>query len=199
MIRYVVALIIVAVFAVLGLSIFLQPNDITKCGKSPSDKQGCSPVDAIVAVSGGDTSARVNWAVNLYKMGWAKTIIFSGAALDSSGPSNAEAMKRSAIDMGVSKNSILVDETSATTKQNAQNVSLIIKDHDYKSIILVTSGYHQKRAYLEFSKYNPGILIKNSPALIDRDWSPSWWTSVNGWWFAVGEFIKIIGFYLFGF
>lgn len=199
MFRYLIVIAVVIAIGIFGLGFYLQPNDLAKCGKLPNTNvAGCQPVDAIVAVSGGDTDARVNWAVNLYKNGWAKKLIFSGAALDNSGPSNAEAMKSIAVNLGVDEGDIIVDETSTSTNQNAQNVNLIVKDNKFDKIILVTSGYHQRRAFLEFSRYNPGITIKNSPALIDKDWSAVWWTSINGWWFAGSEFIKVIGFYVLG-
>ena len=57
---------------------------------SPQSK--LSKADVIVAVSGGDTQARTEEAVKLYKDGWSHNLIFSGAALDANGPSNARAM-----------------------------------------------------------------------------------------------------------
>jgi hypothetical protein len=36
---------------------FLGPDDLKQCGASPSEAAGCGPAGAIVAISGGDTSA----------------------------------------------------------------------------------------------------------------------------------------------
>jgi len=42
----------------------------------------------------------------LYKHDWAKLLIFSGAAADKTGPSNAEAMKRQALAAGIPSSDI---------------------------------------------------------------------------------------------
>ena len=182
-------ILLVIIVIIVGLSLYLQPDDMSICLSSNS----CSKADAVVALSGGDTLRRADHAINIYKLNLARIIIFSGAALDKSGPSNALEMKKYAINKGVDKQDILLDETSDNTKENAVNTLSIIKRHDIKSIILVTSGYHQKRANLEFSILTKAYPIKiiNSPTN-DKDWGWWWWITPKGWYLALSEFIKII-------
>lgn len=190
------ALLFVAV--VVGLSIYLQPNDFSQCGQKPStdSTQQCASADAIVVLSGGDTTARTAAGVQLYKDGWARTLVFTGAAQDKSGPSNAETMKQQAVNAGVPESAIILDENAADTQENARNTQVIISQHKFKTIILVTSGYHQRRANLEFSKWTAGtVTIKNHPVTGDKDWNPFWWLTLRGWWLAGGETAKIIAFY----
>jgi len=137
-------LFITAVIA--GLTYYLQLNDLSKCDVSPSAITGCTAVDAIVAISGGDTSARANEAISLYQSGWSQVLIFSGAAIDKEGPSNAYAMQQLAIDAGVPESAIYIDEYATSTKENAENVQAIFEKLGVKSAILVTSGYHQRRS-----------------------------------------------------
>ena len=198
MIRYLLGLIITVAIVIFGLSVYLQPDDLSKCGKTPGADTNCQTVDAIVAVSGGDTVARTNQAVDLYKNGWSKTLIFSGAAQDKTGPSNAAAMKTLAVDAGVPVSIIYLDEYSSTTKQNAENTQTIFTSRNIKSVILVTSGYHQRRASLEFNKRAHDVVILNHPVQSDKDWSWWWWTSPRGWWLALSESAKIIVFYVSG-
>ncbi|HMR73214.1 MAG TPA: YdcF family protein, partial [Candidatus Saccharibacteria bacterium] len=73
------------------LPLYLGPDDLAGCASLPDATGRCEKADAIVAVSGGDTMARVDQAIELYKNGWATMLIFSGAALDKTGPSNASA------------------------------------------------------------------------------------------------------------
>ncbi|NTW61389.1 YdcF family protein [Candidatus Saccharibacteria bacterium] len=181
------------------LGYYLQPDDLAGCPESPNLSSNCQRVDAVEAISGGDTDARVNQAINLYKQGWADKLIFSGAAEDKTGPSNAAAMKKIALNRGVSESDIYLDETSATTKQNAENSGKIFEEHSIKSIILVTSGYHQRRAFLEFSKVLKNIKILNHPTANDKDWSSTyWWIAPHGWWLALSEIIKIGIFHVMG-
>lgn len=188
----IIAVILLAIFA----SFYLQPNDFIGCDQEPGGLPHCNTADAIVAVSGGDTKARALKAIDLYKNGWANRIIFSGAARDKSGPSNAAVMKEIALEQGVEEGHILLDEFSETTQQNAKNTESIIKKNNIRTVILVTSGYHQRRASLEFSKYNEKVVVFNSPIIKDKDWSSHWWLTFNGWWLALSELVKIVMFYV---
>ena len=184
------------VFIIGAISVYLSPNDFRGC-EQPEMSGSCSSVDAIVAVSGGDTNARTDQAVALYKEGWAPMLIFSGAAADPSGPSNAAAMARRAQKSGVPPNKIITEEFSRTTAENARNTSTFISSHSIQRIILVTSAYHQRRASLEFgTALGSGVMIRNYPVPQDRQWAGFWWwTTKQGWWLAIGELIKIVAFY----
>ena len=193
-------LVLVALLAIsiTVISVYLTPDDLRGCTKV-SQTGSCQPADAIVAVSGGNTSVRAAEAIALYKAGWANTLIFSGAAADTSGPSNAEVMQRQAIEAGVPKDAVKVETLSQTTKQNAERVKQLLVQAGgggAKRVILVTSPYHQRRASLEFRVLaGDGITIVNRPTPKDPDWSVLWWLTPRGWWLAGGELAKIAAFY----
>lgn len=185
-----------AVVFVLSLTIFLQPNSFIGCDTRPLAGDACDEADAIVVVSGGDTQARTAAGISLYLNGWADTLILSGAAQDKSGPSNAEAMRLQAIQAGVPASAIITDGEAESTQQNAQNTQTIFTENNYQDVILVTSGYHQRRASLEFNRLAENVTIRNYPVTQDSDWNWFWWMTPRGWWLAGGETIKIIAFYL---
>ncbi len=184
------------VLIISSISIYLTPDDLKSCKQNTAFGE-CTRVDAIVSVSGGDTNSRADEAIKLYKDGWAPRIIFSGAAADPTGPSNAEAMSRRAIKSGVPESAVVAEEFSRTTAENALNTSEFIQEQSIKNIILVTSAYHQRRASLEFSSIlGPSVAIANHPVPTDKDWVGFlWWTTGRGWWLAGGELVKIIAFY----
>lgn len=196
MIRYLIVTAIIFIAIVFGISFYLQSDDLAKCDNKPSYRIGCNAVDAIVAISGGDTGARTKSAIDLYKNGWANTLIFSGAALDKNNQSNAAAMKRIAIDSDVPESAIRLDEFAENTKQNAVNSQTIFKELGIKKVILVTSGYHQRRAGLEFNKRAEGVKIINHPDKNDKDWSIWWWLTPVGWYLTISEAAKIGAFYV---
>lgn len=198
MIKSLIGVAIFVVLVALGMNSLLQPNDLDKCGLMPNSVGNCHSVDTVVAISGGDTTARANTAVDLLKNGWSDTIIFSGAAADKSGPSNASIMRDIAVSAGIAKDKIIIDEKAESTKENAENCAKIFASNNIKSIILVTSGYHQRRASLEFERYAKGVTVLNHPAENDKDWSGLWWLTFQGWWLAVGEIFKIGFFYISG-
>jgi uncharacterized SAM-binding protein YcdF (DUF218 family) len=117
-------------------------------------------------------------------------LILSGAAADKSGPSNAKAMQRQVIEAGISSMDTLLEENSATTGENAANTMALIRQQGYKSIILVTSAYHQRRALLEFQRHGNGIDIRSHPVAEDKDWSRFWFLTPWGWSLAGSEIVK---------
>ncbi len=187
--------ILFVVFIVL-VTVYLQPNSFLGCTAAPdAANKNCTKADAIVVVSGGDTQARTENGINLYKNGWASVLILSGAAQDKSGPSNAEAMQLQARQAGVPASAIIIDEEAESTQQNAINTENIFEERGYDNVILVTSGYHQRRASLEFNKLADNVTIRNYPVTQDGDWGWFWWLTPRGWWLAGGELVKIVAFY----
>lgn len=195
-----VIILIAIMLVVASLGWYLSPDDLKQCGAAPSAKPGCQKVDAIVAVSGGDTEARTNEAIKLYQNGWANTLVFSGAAQDKSGPSNAAVMRERAENAGVPDSAILTDDYSETTKQNAENSQSIFERNNISSVILVTSAYHERRAELEFNRRaNGSVKVLSHPVASDDQWSSHWWwLTPTGWWLALSELAKILAFYLSG-
>ena len=181
---------------IVSLSIYLQPNDFLGCGKTPVAGTECDKANAVVVVSGGDTEARTAAGIELYKSGWADYLVLSGAALDKSGPSNAATMKLQAEQAGIPDYAILIDEEAMNTQQNAENALSIFNERDFEDIILVTSGYHQRRASLEFNKRAGDTIIRNYPVVSDKDWGWYWWLTPRGWWLSGGEVVKIVAYYL---
>lgn len=176
-----------AVLGVSALQSYLGPDDLKDCAKPDRLSSRCEPADAIVAISGGDTQARTDEAIKLYKAGWAPRLIFSGAARDTSGPSNAEAMREQALEAGVPNKAIWMDSSARDTVGNAMGTYRLLTGADSR-IILVTSPYHQRRASLEFRHVlGDNIKIVNHPTPTDRNWGPYWWTTPHGWWLGLSE------------
>lgn len=198
--KYAISAVIVLIVAIIGLTLYLSPDDLVGCNTKPAQAPArCQAADAIIVISGGDTTARTDEAIRLFQNGWAPLLVMSGAAADKSGPSNAEVMRQRALTQGVPAHRVLVDESSETTRQNAQETGRIIAQHNIKRVLLVTSGYHMRRAGLEFrSHVGDGIDVRFHPVSSDRQWSVFWWLTPTGWFLAGSEMVKIISFYIGG-
>lgn len=194
--RWLIAAAVIFIGFIVAVSFYLQPNSFMGCGERPLADTACDKADAIVVVSGGDTQARTAAGIELYKNGWADALILSGAAFDKSGPSNAEAMRIQALQAGIPGSAISIDEAAESTSQNAANTKTIFDGKHFTDIILVTSGYHQRRASLEFGKAADSVLVRNYPVTQDSDWGWYWWLTPKGWWLAGGELVKITAFYM---
>ncbi len=72
-------------------------------------------------------------------------------------------MHDQAVQMGIPPEAIFVEPEALHTRENAEHVLCILKEHDMRRVILVTSPFHQLRTYLTFAKvFQPqGIEIIN--------------------------------------
>jgi len=163
-----------------GSAFYLSPQDtLTKA-------------DAIIVVSGGQTRTRAERGIELYNQGYAAKLIFSGASLDD-GPSNAREMRQQALRSGVPDEAILVDEAARTTFQNATNTRQVAVSFDAKTIILVTSPYHQRRTDMTFVHvFGPGYSFINQSSYDNRWSKAAWWASPFGVFITVSELAKVV-------
>jgi uncharacterized SAM-binding protein YcdF (DUF218 family) len=167
---------IAGVFVGILLSIATSFSAFLLLGSWLAVEDPLEKVDAIIAISG-DTGARTETAVSLWKAGWAPIIVFSGAAIDPESVSSAEIMKREAIRQGVPESAVLVEPASASTEENASEVAKLMVARKLKTSILVTSPYHQRRAAFEFERAfkASGLVFRNHPA-DDPEWNAYlWW------------------------
>ncbi len=177
-------LVLVVIAIVMGLGVWLSYY------LSPQGR--LEKVGAIVVISGGQTTTRAQHGIELYQQGYAPTIIFSGAAMDD-GPSNARQMREQALKNGVPRSAIKVDEQAQNTYENAINTKKIIEQNNIKSIILVTSPYHQRRAELTFKHILGADLAIIDSSSYDSRWSKAgWWSNLFGWRITLSEAFKIL-------
>ncbi|SQD80139.1 protein of unknown function [Moritella yayanosii] len=100
---------------------------------------------------------RVIKSVSLYNLGYAKHIIMAGGIAQSL-TSEAKVMKSIAVEYGVPENSIITDELSLNTFENAVNSVDIMNTHKWNSAILVSDSYHLTRAILLFRVFGKSVI-----------------------------------------
>jgi len=169
---------LVTIGIILSLVITLALVGFFGLGFYLSPQSRLSKSDVIVAISGGDTIARTAEAVRLYNEGWAPHIIFSGAALDPTSPSNAKIMAKAAEAQGVPSSAIQLEESAANTQENSADVAIMIKNNGYHQLILVTSPYHQRRASILFERVVAKDVTVLNHSSSDKTWRRSdWWAT----------------------
>lgn len=183
-------LLTVLILLVGGLIFFNQKIPHRLLGKYLSPSDNLIPADAIVAVSGDDD--RIKHAIELYKQGYASKLILSGAAKEGF-TSNAKAMQLEASKSGIPNEAIILEEKSYNTYENALYTKEIVLSQRIESIILVTSPYHQRRAFETFKNIFRGTNIKlqNSPSQYSSWKIDSWWKSDRERHLTQDEAIKV--------
>ncbi len=186
-----VGLAILAGGFVVATEAYLDPDNLATCTKPSTDKSSdCREADAIVVVSGGDTVSRTNKAIALWKAGYAKAIIFSGASANKSVEPNAVVMERRARAAGIPADATYVEKGSRDTRENARNSVRILKDIDARDVILVSSPYHLRRVRMNFEHQDRAIAYRTAAAS-DASWS-NWYFKLNGWRLALSEWGGIL-------
>ena len=95
-----------------------------------------------------DAGDRVWYGANLYHAGKAPKIIVSGGRITWQGDSipESEDLTNLLVKMGVPKLDIIPEPNSYNTHDNAVYVQRILKEQDFKTILLVTSAMHMPRS-----------------------------------------------------
>jgi len=136
-----------------------------------------APSDAIVVMAGDPGYERTAAAAALMRAGLARTLILTGGE---PGPGDsAESLRAHALQLGVPRENIKVETLSHTTREAVQAAAPLIAAMGARTVILVTSPYHQRRATAAARKAWPGVVVRSHPA------SPSFWKP-EGWWRSAG-------------
>lgn len=107
--------------------------------------------------AGGGYQERVKQAVDLYQDEMASRMIFSsGFAFVFR---EAEVMRELAVAQGVPSSAILLEAASKNTYENVAFVDEILEGNRWRSILLVSSPYHMRRALLTWRKAAPDITV----------------------------------------
>jgi len=122
---------------------------------------------AVAEPSGATYSRTVN-GVQYFKQTGAQYLIVSGGAGPSGGETNAEVMKRLAIQLGVPADRILMEPCASTTWEHPEEVAKLIHEpRDTVIIGIVTSALHMKRSMMAFKRYFSRVVALPSNYLYE--------------------------------
>src|SRR5688572_4103536 len=89
---------------------------------------------------------RINHAIDLYRTGKVRKIIFTGGQGNRDELTEAAEAREFAIKNGVPDKDILIEESSHTTYENVINAKLLADAHGLKKVLIVSDPLHMKRA-----------------------------------------------------
>ena len=168
-------------------------------------KADMQTADAIVVLSGSSTYVeRAAWAAQLYREGRASLIVVTNDGLISGwdhredrNPYSYELSTRRLEQQGVPADRIQLAPGQAL---GTYEESLLVRDyaaaHGLKRLLIVTSGYHSRRALWSMRRACEGSGIEVGIDSAPPGWqTPSpwaWWRKRWGWKIVVGEYVKMI-------
>jgi uncharacterized SAM-binding protein YcdF (DUF218 family)/glycosyltransferase involved in cell wall biosynthesis len=112
---------------------------------------------------GGGYEERVRQAVNLYRGGFARTVIFSSGYVHTF--PEAQVMRALAVSQGVAASDVELEERAASTRENVEFVQALLAGSGRRRILLVSSPYHMRRATLAWRKLAPETTVIPSPTV----------------------------------
>jgi len=153
-------------------------------------------VDAALVFAGDPGYERTYTAARLVRANEARLLILTGGE---PGPGDSAASLRDrAIAWGVPAERIRMETISHSTRESLLAVVPILREEDVRSVVLVTSPFHQRRAYLAACKALPGVALVNRPAS-PSGWSPHrWWRTEGSRKIVLREYAKIVYYALRG-
>ncbi|WP_373527616.1 YdcF family protein [Nostoc sp.] len=145
-------LVTVTLISALLLAIASSASSIYLYGNSSNNIKADAAIVLGAAVWGEEPSPvfreRINHAINLYKNGSVKTIIFTGGVGENNEPAEAIVGKNYALAQQVKAADILTETQSRTTHQNLRNALEVAKAHQLTKFLIVSDPLHMKRALL---------------------------------------------------
>ncbi|MFZ5608064.1 MAG: YdcF family protein [Pseudomonadota bacterium] len=114
--------------------------------------------DAAVALTGGP--GRIEAATRLLEEGRVARILISGVNLN---VTSADLERVAGIDGGQLACCIDLGRAALDTRGNAAEAAAWARAHGYRSLIVVTAGYHMPRTMLVFARAMPGVKLTPLP------------------------------------
>jgi uncharacterized SAM-binding protein YcdF (DUF218 family) len=158
----IVVLGVIAVGLVAGFISFVHA-----VGKENSDTRAA---DGIVALTGGQD--RLTDALALLQSGRAQRLLITGVNPTTSGDQLEKQVPRFA---EFAACCVDIDRRAATTVGNAVETRRWVEHRGFRSIIVVTSGYHMPRALTELSRALPNVALIPHPVVTDKLREENWW------------------------
>jgi len=164
--------------AALILAFFLEFAAATKA-YGPSS----AGADAIVVLTGG--RGRTDEGLVLLRKGKAKLLILSGVHRDSD--LDSIFLKRL---NSVERGKIVLEKRSGSTYENALEVRKLMLEKGFSSMVLITSGYHIKRAHYTFTKVMPEGVRIEAYSVSSPNFDESRWWKGGSLGLLAAEFVK---------
>jgi len=161
------------------LTILITAVRIYRYGNNPVEINADAAVVLGAAVWSNSLSPvfreRINHAIELYRRGKVRKLIFTGGQGNPNEPTEAAAARSYAMANGIPAQDILVEQTSHTTYENIVNAKQLVDTNNLKTVLLVSDPMHMRRAMTMANDI--GLQASPSPTQTSR--YKTWRTQVS--------------------
>lgn len=147
--RRVLKVLVVTLILMLIVTLYTAAN-IYSYGNTSSEANADAAIVLGAAVWGNQVSPvfkeRINHAINLYRQGRIRKLIFTGGQGNRNEPTEAAAARNYALQNGVPLSDVLIEQQSHTTYENMVYAKRLADQNGLKKILIVSDPLHMKRA-----------------------------------------------------
>ena len=173
----------------IGLTILLTALRIYRYGNNSVDINADAAVVLGAAVWSNNVSPvfreRINHAIELYRGGKVRKLIFTGGQGNPNEPTEAAAARAYALANGIPIQDILVEQKSHTTFENIVYAKQLADANNLKKVLLVSDPMHMRRA-----------MTMAGDIGLDASPSPTQTTRYQSWRTQLGELARETFYYL---
>jgi uncharacterized SAM-binding protein YcdF (DUF218 family) len=190
---------VIAVTLLLSLTLFLYRESILSAiGDFLIVTDELQPADIIHVIAGADH--RTDYAIQLYKQGYARQIFFTGGWCSQHQVVHAEHGKERAVEEGVPPDVIATDITPITsTYAEALRLQQFIDSSQVPihSLIIVSDPPHMRRARWAYQKvFGSQLIIEMAPVPAGATpYQRRWWTDPESRLMVRDEYVKTVFYY----
>ena len=191
---------VILVLLALSLSLFLvRERILQQIGDFLVVQDTLKPADVIHVIAGEDF--RTDYAFQLYKKGYGKTVFFTGGWCHHHNYDHGTHAREKAVAQGIPLTSIADDDTEVmSTYMEAMRLKEWIERNSIPihSIIVVSDPFQMRRARWTYRKvFGSKIQIQMAPVPFElTPYKSTWWADANSRKYVEDEYLKSI-FYLF--
>ncbi len=162
-------------------------------------RDSLQPADVIHVIAGDDY--RTDYAFQLYKQGYGKTVFFTGGWCDIHLYQHGEHAEERALTQDISVDAIAYDNSNVmSTYMEAERLKEWIARNPYpvRSVIVVSDPFHMRRVQWTYRKvFGDQIQIQMAPVPFDlTPYQRTWWKDPESRQYVRDEYSKLI-YYLF--
>lgn len=156
--------------------------------KIPLDEPSLAPkADGIVVLTG--AAARIPDAIELLAAGRGQRLLISGVHRDTRA---REIARLTPLYSKFFTCCIDLDRSALNTFGNALETKRWAVEHNFNSLIIVTSNWHMPRAMAEMRHQLPQTTLIAYPVISEKVRSESWWSNTETLRLLVGEYLKYL-------
>jgi uncharacterized SAM-binding protein YcdF (DUF218 family) len=155
------------------------------------------PVDVIHVIAGDDL--RTDYAIQLYKRGYAKYIFFTGGRCPNHDWEHGAHGRQLALEQGIPSEAIFIDDSTVTsTYSETVRLQLWMDHHLTQSVMVVTDPFHTRRARWTYRRIlGNKVEIIMAPVPFDQTpYQRQWWKDEYSRDYVKNEYLKSVYYVL---